>query len=62
MQLVWSDEFSGTQLNTNNWGFDLGNGCNGGVCGWGNNELETYTDNPANIRVENGTVKDNCVE
>ncbi len=57
MQLVWSDEFSGTQLNTSNWGFDLGNGCNGGVCGWGNNELETYTNNPANIRVENGTVK-----
>lgn len=57
MELVWSDEFSGTELNSNNWGFDLGNGCNSGVCGWGNNELETYTNLPANIRVENGTVK-----
>ncbi|MBL7874034.1 MAG: glycoside hydrolase family 16 protein [Cyclobacteriaceae bacterium] len=57
MELVWSDEFSGAELNSNNWGFDLGNGCNSGVCGWGNNELETYTNLPANIRVENGTVK-----
>lgn len=57
MELVWSDEFSGAELNSNNWGFDLGNGCNSGVCGWGNNELETYTNLPANIRLENGTVK-----
>lgn len=56
MQLIWSDDFSGTQLNTNNWGYDLGNGCNVGICGWGNNELETYTNDPANIQVANGTV------
>jgi len=35
--LVWSDEFEGTTIKTNNWCFDTGAG------GWGNNELETYT-------------------
>jgi len=25
-QLVWSDEFDGTTLNTSNWSYDIGNG------------------------------------
>jgi Glycosyl hydrolases family 16/Calx-beta domain len=56
MQLIWSDDFSGTQLNTKNWAYDLGNGCSVGICGWGNNELQTYTKDPANIQVANGVV------
>lgn len=36
--LVWSDEFNGTAL-SNDWTFDIGTG-NGG---WGNNELQYYT-------------------
>jgi hypothetical protein len=48
--LVWSDEFSGSSINTANWGFDLGNG------GWGNNELENYTNRPENARIENGNL------
>ena len=28
--LTWSDEFSGTEINTDNWGYDIGGG------GWGN--------------------------
>ena len=47
-RLVWSDEFNGTSISTANWGFDLGNG------GWGNNELENYTNRPENARVQNG--------
>jgi len=47
-QLVWSDEFSGTSINTANWGFDLGNG------GFGNNELQNYTNRTQNARIENG--------
>lgn len=47
-QLVWSDEFDGTELNTDNWNYEV-NG-NGG----GNNELQYYTDRPENIRVEEG--------
>ncbi len=36
--LVWSDEFDGDTLNTNNWNFEIGTGNNG----WGNNELQFY--------------------
>ena len=45
-RLVWSDEFSGTSINTANWGFDLGNG------GFGNNELENYTNRSQNARID----------
>jgi beta-glucanase (GH16 family) len=41
MNLVWNDEFNGGALNTQDWSFDLGNGCPD-LCGWGNNELEYY--------------------
>jgi len=46
--IVWSDEFNGTNINANNWTYDLGGG------GWGNNELETYTSSPQNSYVSNG--------
>jgi len=32
------------------WGYDIGTGNNG----WGNNELQYYTDRPENIKVEDG--------
>ena len=46
--LVWSDEFSSSSINSANWGFDLGGG------GWGNNELQNYTSRPENARISNG--------
>ena len=46
--LVWSDEFNGTSINTNIWTYDLGGG------GFGNNELEYYTSSPQNAYVSNG--------
>jgi len=52
-QLVWSDEFDAAQLNTNDWGFDLGNGCPN-LCGWGNNELESY--NNTNVFLLDGSL------
>jgi beta-glucanase (GH16 family) len=53
-KLVWSDEFNynGTPDATK-WSFDIGDGCPT-VCGWGNNELEYYTSDSKNVRVENG--------
>jgi len=53
-KLVWSDEFDedGTPDATK-WGYDLGDGCPY-VCGWGNNELQYYTNNSKNARVKNG--------
>jgi len=37
LTLVWSDEFDGTSVNTNFWTFETGQH------GWGNNELQNYT-------------------
>jgi len=45
--LVWSDEFNGTSVNTSNWTFETGGG------GWGNNELQYYT-NGNNATVSGG--------
>lgn len=51
--LVWSDEFEGTSLDQSKWAFQNGNGCPE-LCGWGNGEMEYYTNNPKNIKVANG--------
>ena len=55
-ELVWSDEFSvdGSPDSTK-WSYDLGDGCSDN-CGWGNNELQWYTRNPKNVRVQNGVL------
>lgn len=49
MNLVWSDEFDTNGApNPNVWGYDLGAG------GYGNNEIQNYTNNAENVRIENG--------
>ena len=47
-KLVWSDEFDGDEIDTTKWGYDLGGS------GWGNNELEYYTDRKENSFVSDG--------
>ncbi len=49
--LAWSDEFSGTSIDLNTWNQEVGN--NGG---WGNNELEYYTNSAKNNFVSNGNL------
>lgn len=49
-KLKWSDEFNGKSLNEDVWTYDIGTG----FSGWGNNELESYTDRKENVRVKNG--------
>ena len=47
--LVWSDEFEGAAgagVDRSRWTFDLGGG------GWGNQELQTYTDRTANASLD----------
>ena len=52
-KLVWADEFNYVgKPDSSRWNYDLGDGCPD-VCGWGNNELEYYTNDPKNVRVEN---------
>jgi len=49
--LHWSDEFNYSGApDTTKWGYDLGGH------GWGNNELQLYTSNLRNARVENGNL------
>jgi beta-glucanase (GH16 family) len=49
-QLSWSDEFDGVKgtVDSTKWGYDLGQGENG----WGNAELQSYTDDTANVSVD----------
>lgn len=54
MELVWQDEFDGETLSTDYWTYELGNGCDKGICGWGNNELQNYTDEAENVKVSAG--------
>lgn len=48
MTLVWSDEFNGTTLNTSDWNYEIGGG------GWGNNELQIYTNLSDNVFLKDG--------
>ena len=51
--LAWSDEFSGTEIDTLTWGFELGDGTGTAPGkGWGNSELQVYTDDPENATIE----------
>ena len=50
-KIVWSDEFNGTDgtlPDSTKWTYDLGGG------GWGNSELETYTNSTANVQQKGG--------
>ncbi|MCJ7467900.1 MAG: glycoside hydrolase family 16 protein [Maribacter sp.] len=52
-ELVMQDEFETDGApNTSVWGYDIGTGTNG----WGNNELQYYTDRAKNVIVENGVL------
>jgi len=49
--LAWSDEFddpAGTPPNPANWSYEIGDG----NFGWGNSELQYYTDDPANAAAD----------
>jgi len=48
--LVWSDEFNGSGINTSNWRYDIGG------WGWGNGESQYYTNRQENARVEDGAL------
>src|ERR1700687_2993408 len=53
--LVWSDEFTGpdgSSPDSSKWTFDTGVGGNG----WGNNELESYTNRTVNAQLKGGNL------
>ena len=50
--MIWSDEFDvAGSPDSANWGYDLGAG------GWGNSEMQDYTNRTDNAIVSNGTLK-----
>lgn len=51
--LVWSDEFNGTSLDRSVWSYEIGNG----NWGWGNGEIEYYTNRTDNVRVAGGSLQ-----
>ena len=52
-ELVMADEFdTDGALNSAIWGYDIGTGANG----WGNNELQYYTNRAENVTVQNGVL------
>lgn len=51
---IFSDDFTqGSALDGNKWQIITGDGCPG-LCGFGNNEKQTYTDKSQNLRIEDG--------
>ena len=49
--LAWADEFNVKDINANSWTFETGNNN-----GWGNSELEYYTDRTQNVFVSGGNL------
>jgi len=47
MTMVWGDNFD--TIDETNWSFDIGTGCDQGICGWGNDELQSYAKENASI-------------
>ena len=48
--ILWRDEFEGCELDMTSWSYDLGQG----EWGWGNGELQTYTEE--SVKVKNGNL------
>ena len=54
---IWSDEFNiNGAPDASKWTYDLGAG------GWGNSELQYYTNRPSNVIVQNGVLKITAVK
>jgi len=54
LTLIWSEEFEEDMINESIWNFNIGDGCEYGLCGWGNNELQYHRREHAFI--ENGSL------
>lgn len=56
-ELIWNDEFTGTELDRSKWNMDTGNGFSSGgeyFPGWGNNESQYYQEE--NVQVRDGNL------
>jgi beta-glucanase (GH16 family) len=55
LNLVWADEFNGTELDLSKWDVQTGDGSAYGLWRWGNNEEQYYQAD--NLLVQNGLLK-----
>ena len=56
--IVWEDDFNTDGApDPSKWAYDLGNTDIFGNSGWGNQEVQSYTNNPENVNIENGSLK-----
>lgn len=53
LELVWEDDFTDPVLDDEKWTATIGDGCPD-FCGFGNNELQYYSDREKNLRIEDG--------
>jgi beta-glucanase (GH16 family) len=53
--LIWNDEFNGSELDTTKWIHEIGTGSQYGLYGWGNSELQYYQ--PQNTIIDSGYAK-----
>jgi beta-glucanase (GH16 family) len=54
-QLIWSDEFDGAlgaAIDASRWRHDIGTSYPGGAANWGTGEIETMTNDPANVSLD----------
>ncbi|MDA3901502.1 MAG: carbohydrate binding domain-containing protein [Spirochaetes bacterium] len=63
--LVWGDEFDDSGINISKWTLQTGNGFyddGDWVTGWGNNELQYYTDSETNAFIDDGALIIRAIE
>lgn len=62
--LIWHDEFNGPQLDMSVWNYDTGYYLNDdpGTWGWGNNELQWYSDSERNVFLQDGKLHLKAIE
>jgi len=58
-QLLWEDNFD--TLNSDIWTIDTGDGCDQGLCGWGNQELQWYSEDNTYIETVPGEAGNNAL-
>lgn len=59
--LVYHEEFADGTIPVENFNFEIGDGCPN-LCGWGNSELQEYSDSPENVYIENGNLVIKAIE
>lgn len=53
-ELLFSDEFDGDSLDKSKWNYEEGDGCDIGICNWGNDEFQYYSNSSRYAYVRDG--------